>query len=441
MQRAAIHSTRRTAAFVLAGAALFALVFSGARCNVGVATVRGVVATAALSGTSTTLRTIQRERRYGDERLALDERSVNATGAWQCDPRVAVIAVVTTSLAPSPAIIELARTGIPVIVVGDASTPRDWHVAGAPNVEYVSPQQQASAFASEAGRAFAGAMPWHHAGRKNLGYLLAIERRACAVWDFDDDNVLLVPDLVAAARAALTPLLQPTGEFATRSEPVLMGLRPRGELPPEFAFRVTNPYVALSPTRFMWPRGYPVQLALDGHTGASPDTPELVRMAATVGEDVVVIQAAADGNPDVDALFRLTMEPGPTRFVGGLPLVLLAPGVVSPYNAQATLQRPGGYWALYLPITVHGRVSDIWRSYIAQTVFSLCGLHVGYTTAWVRRDRSVHNLLGDLKAEAPSTSWQPHCSRIWQPGARQLSHAARQRRVTCAPLVGCSSTS
>ena len=437
MQRAAAHPMGRAAAVVaLAGAvALFALVFSGARSND--AAVHGFTAAAplhrhgstrgdaaALSGTSAKLRTIQRERRYGGEWVALDERSAsnNATDTWRCDPRLPVIAVVTTIFAPSQAIIELAHTGIPIIVVGDTSTPRDWNVSGAPNVEYLSPERQATASATEAGRAFAGAMPWRHFGRKNLGYLLAIERRACAVWDFDDDNVVLVPDLVAAARVALTPLLQPTGEFSTQSEPVLMGVRPRGELPPAFPFRVTNPYLALSPTRFLWPRGYPVQLALDGHTGASPDTPELVRMAATAGEDVAVIQAAADGNPDVDALFRLTMEPGPTRFVGGLPVVLLAPGAVSPYNAQATLQRPRGYWAQYLPITVHGRVSDIWRSYIAQTVFSLCGLHVGFTKAWVRHDRSDHNLLGDLKAEAP----------LYELAAPLLAHLAAWRSAALA---------
>lgn len=437
MQRAAAHPVGRAAAIIaLAGAvALFALVFSGARSND--AAVHGFLAAvpphrhgstrgdaAALSGTSAMLRTIQRERRYGGEWVALDERSAsnNATGTWRCDPRLAVIAVVTTIFAPTPAIMEMARTGIPVIVVGDTSMPRDWNVSGAPNVEYLSPERQATASATEAGRAFAGAMPWRHFGRKNLGYLLAIERRACAVWDFDDDNVVLVPDLVAAARAALTPLMQPTGEFSTQSEPVLMGVRPRGELPPAFPFRVTNPYLALSPTRFLWPRGYPVQLSHDGHTGASPDTPELVRMAATAGEDVAVIQAAADGNPDVDALFRLTMEPGPTRFVGGLPVVLLAPGAVSPYNAQATLQRPRGYWAQYLPITVHGRVSDIWRSYIAQTVFSLCGLHVGFTTAWVRHDRSDHNLLGDLKAEAP----------LYELAAPLLAHLAAWRSVALA---------
>ena len=36
---------------------------------------------------------------------------------------------------------------------------------------------------------------------------------------------------------------------------------------------------------------------------------------------------------------------------------------VTPYNAQATLHFYEAFWALYLPVTVAGRVSDIWRSY------------------------------------------------------------------------------
>lgn len=277
-------------------------------------------------------------------------------------------------------------------------------------------------------------MPWRHFGRKNLGYLLAVERRACSVWDFDDDNILLVPSLLAAVQKALTPLLRPSGEFSPPSEPVLMGVRPRGDLPPSFPFRVTNPYLTLSPTRFMWPRGYPVQLVFDGHTGASPNTPELVRMAASASEHVAVIQASADGNPDVDALFRLTAPHGPTRFVGSLSMVVLVPGVVSPYNAQATVQRPRGYWAQYLPITVHGRVSDIWRSYIAQAVFGLCGLHVGFAQAWVRHDRSDHSILGDHKAEAPlyelAAPLLAHLV-VWQSRARERCEAAAMTRHGC----------
>ena len=33
---------------------------------------------------------------------------------------------------------------------------------------------------------------------------------------------------------------------------------------------------------------------------------------------------------------------------------------------QATIFFPSGFWSLYLPTTVNGRVSDIWRAYFSQ---------------------------------------------------------------------------
>lgn len=43
----------------------------------------------------------------------------------------------------------------------------------------------------------------------------------------------------------------------------------------------------------------------------------------------------------------------------------LPAGLFAPYNAQATLHMHSALWTLLLPVTVHGRVSDIWRSYCA----------------------------------------------------------------------------
>jgi len=42
-------------------------------------------------------------------------------------------------------------------------------------------------------------LPWNQFGRKNVGHLYAILHGATTVWDFDDDNELLVPagDLLA----------------------------------------------------------------------------------------------------------------------------------------------------------------------------------------------------------------------------------------------------
>ena len=72
----------------------------------------------------------------------------------------------------------------------------------------------------------------------------------------------------------------------------------------------------------------------------------------------------------------------------------------TPYNAQATLHMSSALWGLLLPITVHGRVSDIWRSYFAQALMWRAGLHLAMAQPWVVQKRNAHNYMGDFEAES-----------------------------------------
>jgi hypothetical protein len=56
-------------------------------------------------------------------------------------------------------------------------------------------------------------------------------------------------------------------------------------------------------------------------------------------------------------------------------------------------------WGLLLPITVHGRVSDIWRSYFTQSIMWHVGLTLAMSRPWVIQNRNAHNYLGDFQAE------------------------------------------
>lgn len=70
----------------------------------------------------------------------------------------------------------------------------------------------------------------------------------------------------------------------------------------------------------------------------------------------------------MDAIYRLTRTL-PLEFARADPgaALVVPPSTFAPFNAQATLfGRRDMLWALYLPITVHGRVSNIWRSYFVQ---------------------------------------------------------------------------
>ena len=90
------------------------------------------------------------------------------------------------------------------------------------------------------------------------------------------------------------------------------------------------------------------------------------------------------------AAIRPAKTVGPRLFGAGpterpVPAQALGAGAAAPCNAQATLWFRAAFAALFLPTTVHGRVSDIWRSYIAQTALRCNGLALGFSGPLVGR--------------------------------------------------------
>ena len=77
-------------------------------------------------------------------------------------------------------------------------------------------------------------------------------------------------------------------------------------------------------------------------------------------------QGLADGNPDVDAIFRLVL-PLPMNF-GRKPPIALCRGAWCPFNSQNTSWWPAAYPLLYLPAYCSFRMTDIWRSFVAQRI-------------------------------------------------------------------------
>ena len=123
-----------------------------------------------------------------------------------------------------------------------------------------------------------------------------------------------------------------------------------------------NPYPILgAPQVPCWPRGFPLDILHLTENKTIPSKPQ----------KFAVLQSLADYEPDMDALFRLTYN---TPFVfkrnAQRSIIKVPQTQVTPYNAQATLHFYNSFWALYLPVTVAGRVSDIWRSYFSQESYS-----------------------------------------------------------------------
>ena len=235
---------------------------------------------------------------------------------------------------------------------------------------------------------FVSALPWNHFGCKNIGYLYAIMHGAEVIWGFEDDNALKfwIP---GAAPAGAPSINEAIPEY---EEQTIEALEPKDHNWPTY-----DPYPALgAPTLPSWPRGLPLE---DIKVKNCSDTPLHTTKIKT--SSIAVLQSLADYQPDVDAIYRLTM---PVPFFFKRPKqnkhLMIPKGCLTPYNAQATLHFKAGFFGLFLPITVSGRVTDIWRSFIAQRLFWDTGLQFGFIARpLVVQDRNVHSNIGDLGSE------------------------------------------
>jgi hypothetical protein len=112
-----------------------------------------------------------------------------------------------------------------------------------------------------------------------------------------------------------------------------------------------------------------------------------------------VQQGLADGSPDVDAVWRLLLD-RPVAF-DRAPSVLLVKGQWCPFNSQSTWWWPPAFPLMYLPSTCTFRMTDIWRSLVAQRCLWELGTGVVFHSAEVYQDRNAHSLLRDLEDEIP----------------------------------------
>lgn len=121
-------------------------------------------------------------------------------------------------------------------------------------------------------------IPWNHFGRKNVGYLYAVQHGAQLIFDTDDDNYVLFEE------SAFTNISSRM-YFQANST-----VTPNG-------VQVFNPYPHFGfPSA--WPRGFPLAKVTkwQGH----------VRRLREPQHQVTIVQSMAEAEPDVDAIYRLT---------------------------------------------------------------------------------------------------------------------------------------
>ena len=277
-----------------------------------------------------------------------------------CMKNLAIPHVVVTSINAPNKCLEVLADGAKhsrynFIIVGDTKSPRDFELAGADYYDVERQQQSCFDYARKA--------PFRHYCRKNVGYLAAFQNGAPYILETDDDNL-------------------PKKEFWRERSPVIDCYR---QIPRDGWLNVYRYFTDAE----IWPRGYPLQFLKNSTAGIVNGNGTPVTC--------MIQQGLADDNPDVDAVYRL---------IGNLPIqfspgetVILNPGQWCPFNSQNTCWWPEAYLLMYLPAHCSFRMTDIWRSFVAERIFSENGWCIGFQKADVWQDRNEHDLLRDFEDE------------------------------------------
>ncbi|MDQ3072019.1 MAG: STELLO glycosyltransferase family protein [Bacteroidota bacterium] len=245
--------------------------------------------------------------------------------------------------------------GITFIVIGDVPSPKDFNLEGC---DFYGLEAQ-----KDLPYAIAGLLPLKHYARKNLGYLLARSQGKKVIIETDDDNF---------PREAF---------WAQRNDrPAAHSISDSGWV---------NVYRYFTKAH-IWPRGLPLDRIMD----AQP-----VTVGPAKEMHCPIQQGLADENPDVDAVYRLTC-PLPVSFEIETQLAL-GREAWSPFNSQNTTWFEEAFPLLYLPSYCSFRMTDIWRSFVAQRIAWENGWSIFYHAPTVWQERNAHNLMRDFADEVP----------------------------------------
>jgi hypothetical protein len=246
------------------------------------------------------------------------------------------------------------------IVIGDKKTPYNFKINYG---NYFSFKQQ-----KKIDLKFSVKCPANNYARKNIGYLYAIQNGATAIFDTDDDTFLRKSAINYFENFDKCEFYEVTG----------------GDL--------FNPYLFYARGSEIWPRGYPLR-------HVSPDKKSL-REGQTISKlnqrtNFDILQTLVNSEPDVDAVYRMTVTDKISDFDVSPSIIKIQPGVFTPGNTQSTLwTNEKKFKYLYIPRWVSFRFCDILKMYIAQKNSELA-----YAGFWTDQIRNPHDYMIDFKSE------------------------------------------
>ncbi|MFC2048067.1 hypothetical protein ACFLSK_01390 [Chloroflexota bacterium] len=217
-------------------------------------------------------------------------------------------------------------------------------------------------------------IPYNSDNRRNIGYLIAVERGAEIIISLDDDNYVGNEDYLA-------------GHQIVGTSPVLKTVESSNHW-----FNICS-MLETEPQRTIYPRGFPYSRRWkdDAHFATSS-----ARVAINAGLWL--------GNPDVDAVTNLH-EPVKTVSMTS-EQIMLARGTFAPINTQNTAFHcdvlPCFYYII-MGAQIDGytidRYGDIWAGLFAKKVIDQVGDGVTFGHPVADHRRNIHDLFKDLQNE------------------------------------------
>lgn len=268
-----------------------------------------------------------------------------------------LVSVITSINSPNKCTESIAKSILcnKLIVVADKKSPERYEQI---NCDYFDLKSQANSNFKLKDK-----IPFNHYARKNLGYLKAFEIGAECIYDTDDDN-FLEKDFVNKNE------LFETKKFIKKN--------------------INNYYCNIYKfftDKFIWPRGLPLD-----------EIKSEVKFECTdIYSNCHIIQFLANGDTDVDAIYRLVFDEN-VKFNDGLSFCL-DKLIFAPTNSQSTLFSKKAFPLLYLPITVSFRFTDILRGVVLKRIADLNNLKLGFKSPIAYQDRNKHDYMKDFGSE------------------------------------------
>lgn len=261
--------------------------------------------------------------------------------------------VTTTINSPTEATIKYSqKKDWTLIVVGDTKTPHKEYEKL--NCIYLHPDEQEKKY-----KELSDTIGWKSIQRRNIGFVEAYHLGADVIATVDDDNI-------------------PYDDWGT-------DLYINQEIECDLYQSSHDVFDPLSVTsrNEVWHRGYPIEYVSTRHN---------VEYKGKTKRKVLVQADLWDGDPDIDAMARLSIKPIVKYSDVKLPYCSQQ---ISPFNSQNTfLSREVIPYYSVLPHV--GRMDDIWGSYILQLYFPNSLI---YNRSSVYQDRNIQDLITNLENE------------------------------------------